>query len=135
MKKCLIILLFLIPSLIISQNNDSKEKEINRARIGLKFGLPNVAGLGIEYVTPLLKNRIAPYADFSYIPIADVKGTFFEIGSNIYFSSKGRGGYLSAAYGNLSTEVSNLEGDTDDGRPYTNGVVNENIRKPANPGR
>lgn len=127
MKKFVFIFLFLIPSILLSQNNDPSGYDIKRFRIGLKFGLPNVAGLGIEYVTPLLNNRIAPYADFSFVPIADVKGTFYEIGSNIYFGSKGRGGYIALGYGNLNVEVSNLSGETEDGRLYTNGVAKETV--------
>ena len=127
MKKYVTILFLLIPSLLIGQSDDSYVEDINPFRIGLKFGLPNVAGLSLEYVTPLLNNRIAPYADFSFIPIEDVEGTFFEIGSNIYFNSKGRGGYIGLGYGNLDVEVSNLSGETDDGRIYTNGIAKETI--------
>ena len=37
-------------------------------RIGLKVGYPQVAGLNLEYVTPLLNKRLAADLDLSYIP-------------------------------------------------------------------
>jgi hypothetical protein len=84
-------------------------------------------GLGVEYVTPLLGNRIAPYADYGIIKAGDVDASYFEIGSNIYFRNTARGGYVSLGYGNLNGKVSNLEGETDDGREYSNGVAEEQL--------
>ncbi len=38
-------------------------------RIGLKFGVPNLAGLNVEYVTPLLDSKLAAAVDFSIISV------------------------------------------------------------------
>ena len=52
MKKSLIFLcLFTISTFAFSQ-----EKPF---RVGLKFGIPNIAGLNLEYVTPALDEKLA----------------------------------------------------------------------------
>ena len=124
MKKNLLLLLFLLPYFLFSQSDRS---DVHPFRVGLKIGMPDGVAIGIEYVTPLLNNRIAPYADYGMIQASDVDVKYYEIGSNIYFRNTGRGGYVSAAYGNLNAEVSNLSGDTEDGREYTNGVAKEQL--------
>ncbi len=63
-----VLLLFLIFSTTgNSQNSDDSYQTFNNnpLHIGLKIGIPNGVGLGAEWVTPLLGNRIAPYVDFS----------------------------------------------------------------------
>ena len=50
---------------------------INRIAIGVKFGVPNIAGLSLEGVTPLLGNRIAPFFDYSSF---DVNPDEVEVG-------------------------------------------------------
>jgi len=129
MKKIIIISFFIILSNICSaqSTDDNDPIDVNRFRIGIKLGLPDGIGLGLEYVTPLLDNRIAPYVDYGIIKVSDVDVNYFEIGSNIYFNSKARGGYVSLGYGNLNSEVSNLDGETDDGIEYTNGMAKEQI--------
>ncbi|MEM6842068.1 MAG: hypothetical protein AAF944_22605 [Bacteroidota bacterium] len=94
-------------------------------RIGLKFGLPNIAGLNVEYVTPWLNGRLAPTADFIIIPInyedegstASAGGSFemrfsyLELGLNYYFTKPGRGFYGNISYGRLDffTDISGWE--------------------------
>ena len=128
MKFLLVISLFIIvPFVSLAQSEKSGKPDINPFRIGFKVGFPDGIALGVEYVTPLLGNRIAPYADYGMIIVDDVDANYFEIGSNIYFRKTGQGGYVSAGYGNLNAKVSNLEGETEDGREYTNGVAEEQI--------
>jgi hypothetical protein len=74
-------------------------------RIGIKLGVPNITGLGIEYVTPLLDSRLSAAVDFSYIPLSissdytgKLKFTYWSIGANYYFFRPGKG-----LYGGLST--------------------------------
>jgi hypothetical protein len=116
-----IALFLLVQSQLLSQT------DINPFRIGIKVGIPDGIALGVEYVTPLLGNRIAPYADYGFIKVDDVDSNYFEIGSNIYFRNTGNGGYGSIAYGNWNATVSNLSGETEDEREYTNGVAEEQL--------
>jgi len=130
MKKLVFFFVFINVGLMFSQEFQQQEVAVNdikRFRIGVKAGILNGIGGGIEYVTPFLGNRIAPYADFGYMPISTFKSTYFEIGSNIYFGNKGKGLYASVSYGNLNAEMSELELVTDDGRNLTNGVAKEKI--------
>ncbi|MCF6222976.1 MAG: hypothetical protein L3J34_04530 [Flavobacteriaceae bacterium] len=130
MKKTLIFCMLFSTCLIFSQEfkqEEIKVDDINPFRIGLKAGILNGIGGGIEYVTPLLGNRIALFADFGIMPISTFESTYFELGSNIYFNNKGKGGYISLSYGNLDAKMSELELDTDDGNILTNGVAHEKI--------
>jgi hypothetical protein len=91
-------------------------------RIGLKFGLPNLAGLGIEYVSPVASNRLAFAGDFSYIPIPfntnDFDGTFSAMyvgfGTSFYFKAdnNGRGPYFHLGAGMLNLGLSGTQSST-----------------------
>lgn len=77
-------------------------------RIGLKVGLPNIAGVNAEYVTPWLDGRLAPNVEFSIIPIsesmfANTDGTisYYQAGFNYYFLTPGKGLYGNLSYGYL----------------------------------
>jgi hypothetical protein len=67
----------------------------------LKFGVPNLAGLSLEYVTPALDGKLAAALDFSIISVnsgdVGVSFSYFELGGNYYFIEEGKG-----LYGNLS---------------------------------
>ena len=80
----------------------AQEKPI---RIGLKFGIPNIAGLNLEYVTPALNAKLAPTLDFSYFSLSpgDVKYSFsyFELGSNYYFIKEGKSLYGHLSFGRI----------------------------------
>lgn len=60
-------------------------------RLGVKIGFPNIIGGHLEYVTPLLKNKLAASIDYSsintdnYIDPDEGKLTYFEVGLNYYF--------------------------------------------------
>lgn len=64
-------------------------------RIGAKVGVPNIITVNVEYVTPLLNNRVAFMVD--YLPLSytvddtNINYKNFEIGTNIYFNDKGKG--------------------------------------------
>lgn len=123
MKSLLTVLFLSISMLCFSQ----RQEDINRIRIGAKGGIPIGVGLEVEYDTPLLGNRIAPFASYGMFPFSDLDFNYFEIGSNLYFGSRGKGGYISASYGDLNGEVSNLSGTNDNDESYTNGVVKEQL--------
>lgn len=85
-------------------------------RFGIKVGFPNLVGGNVEYVTGIMRNRIAFNVDYSTIqgewlqdvmaqedPL-DLEFRYLEGGMNIYFLSSGKGLYLNASYGLLDFE-------------------------------
>ena len=66
--------LLLIPFSSIAQENEITEEietesssstsDINPLRLGVKAGVPNVFSINVEYVTPLLDNRVAFAVDY-----------------------------------------------------------------------
>ena len=123
MKKIFLVIIILLPFLGIGQSSE----DVNPIRLGVKGGVPIGIGVELEYVTPLLGNRIAPFVSYGMFPFDDFNFNYFEIGSNVYFGRKGKGGYVSASYGDLNGEVINLSGTNDNGDYYTNGVTKEQL--------
>jgi len=126
----LLIVLIIFSSNVYSQESDSNNNEgdeitetkesIKPLRIGVKIGVPSIATLTAEYVTPLLNNRIAFTLDYfpfsANISDSDVKLNNLEIGANIYLSEKGRGLYLGTGYFNFNSKITNIiETEFDDG--------------------
>lgn len=81
-------------------------------RIGVKVGFPNAIGGHLEYVTPLLKKRLAPSIEYSTLKLDNYldpgdsgKFTYFEAGLNYYFFRPGRGLYGHLGYGKLDTDL------------------------------
>lgn len=96
---------------------DSLAPKVKRLSVGVKIGVPNIAGLSVEAVTPLLDNRIAAFADFSGFNVSDQETeiglNYSEFGLNIYLGKKGSGLYAGIGAGNLSTDLTfyeNLDG-------------------------
>ena len=96
---------------------DSLTPSIKRFSVGIKIGVPNIAGLSLEGVTPLLDNRIAPFVDFSGFDVKDAETeiglSYTEFGTNVYFGNRGKGAYAGISFGNLSTDLTfyeNLDG-------------------------
>ena len=65
MKK---ISLLLITAVLTSLTSYSQDKPY---RVGLTFGLPNLVGLNLEYVSPALNNKLAASLDYSSIKLKD----------------------------------------------------------------
>lgn len=116
MRKRLLITLFLSPFFIFAQEieerievMDSLVNETKRISIGIKIGVPNIAGLSLEGISPLLDNRIAPYFDYSSFNInpddTEVELSYSEFGSNVYFGNQGNGVYAAIGFGTLSTDL------------------------------
>jgi len=107
MKKKILFVSSIIVLLLASGNLQAQDKPV---RIGLKFGIPNIAGLNGEYVTPLLGGRLAASADFSYFGfnLQDTKLSFyyFELGPNFYFLRPGQGLYGNVSYGRMGLNLS-----------------------------
>jgi hypothetical protein len=59
---------------------------VKRLSVGIKLGIPNIAGLSLEGVTPFFGNRIAPFIDYSSFPVntvdTDIDLKYTEFGSN-----------------------------------------------------
>ncbi len=102
MKKKNLFFVALALMFLLSTSVNAQEKPV---RIGLKFGIPNIAGLNFEYVTPVLGGKLAPSADFSYfgLKLGSTKLSFyyFELGANYYFIKEGRGPYANLSYGRM----------------------------------
>ena len=101
---CLIGILLLMHA--VNSNVSGQEQPV---RIGLKIGYPQVAGLNLEYVTPLMNKRLAADMDFSYIPLspgtATVKFTNFGLFADYYFFKEGRGFYGGFGYSHMGFNV------------------------------
>lgn len=124
MKKLLLTILIVFSAIGFAQEADQQEETldslapgIKRFSVGLKIGVPNIAGLSLEGVTPLLDNRVAPYIDFSSFDVKDAETeiglSYSEFGANVYFGNKGKGAYAGIGFGNLSTDLTfyeNLDG-------------------------
>ena len=130
MKKIsLLLVMVLVCSIAFTQEEEKEDskrkgKKILPFRVGLKVGIPNGFGGNIEYVTPLLKDRIAFFGDYSGfsadISDVDTKLQYFEIGTNIYlFGGKGRGLYGSLSYGKLNIDAIYTDTQTIDGQTFT----------------
>ena len=92
------------------QEIDSLEVyKIKRVSIGIKLGIPIIAGFSAEAITPILGNRIAPYIDFSSFPVntdeTDLDLKYIEFGSNFYFGDNGQGFYVGVGFGTLNTDI------------------------------
>ena len=124
MKKLILTILMVFSAIGFAQEADQQEEtldslapRIKRFSVGLKIGVPNIAGLSLEGVTPLLDNRVAPYIDFSSFDVKDAETeiglSYSEFGANVYFGNKGKGAYAGIGFGNLSTDLTfyeNLDG-------------------------
>ncbi|MBN1251303.1 MAG: hypothetical protein JXR51_08005 [Bacteroidales bacterium] len=108
-----------ISILAIVVSTSAKAQE-NPLRIGLKIGVPNVVGLNLEYVTPIMNGKFAPTIDFSFIPITiedvDLKFTYFEIGTNIYFKKPGKGLYGHISYGRIGFDGTYVDAEKGEGQ-------------------
>ncbi|MFT5892763.1 MAG: hypothetical protein ACI9Y7_002876 [Dokdonia sp.] len=129
MQKRILSIVIALASLAIGYGQETEDtsskddRPIPRFRIGVKVGVPNIVGGGIEYVTPLFNNRIAPFIDYSSFNV-DVDESenainFFEIGSNIYFGDKGKGLYASLSYSRFDAESSIEGAETINGELFT----------------
>ena len=125
MKKLLLTIFIAFSAIGFAQEVDQQEETIDslapsikRFSVGLKIGVPNIAGLSLEGVTPLLDNRIAPFVDFSSFDVKDAETeiglSYSEFGANVYFGNKGKGAYAGIGFGNLSTDLTFYE-DLDGG--------------------
>ena len=101
-------------------------------RIGVKIGYPNIVGGTIEYVTPLLKKRLAPTIEYSsvnvdkYLDPNKAKLTYFQAGLNYYFLKEGKGLYGNISYGILDAKLT-INDIQSDSNPNLTGSANTAI--------
>lgn len=126
MKKLLLTIFIALATIGYAQEVEQQQEEtidslapsVKRFSVGLKIGVPNIAGLSLEGVTPLLDNRVAPFVDFSSFDVKDAETeiglSYSEFGANVYFNNKGKGAYAGIGFGNLSTDLTFYE-DLDGG--------------------
>ena len=90
----------------VNSNVSGQEQPI---RIGLKIGYPQVVGLNLEYVTPLMNKRLAADLDFTYLPLstnsATITYTNFGLFADYYFFKEGRGFYGGFGYSRMGFDV------------------------------
>ena len=79
--------------------------KIKRISIGIKLGIPNIAGGSSEIVLPILNNHFTPYIDYSSsnLPSGDTETSFslIEYGIKYYFGEKGYGLFASLGQSKL----------------------------------
>ncbi|MCH9660220.1 MAG: hypothetical protein K0U54_04830 [Bacteroidetes bacterium] len=103
----------------VTNGNAGYEESNKPLRIGLKVGLPSVYSINLEYVTPLLDQRVAFALD--YLPIGysnedlSLKLRNFEIGSNVYLNDTGKGLYGAISYFKFNTSADVNDVDFDNG--------------------
>lgn len=92
-------------------------REIRRIRIGGKLGIPNLVGGNLEFVTPLMENKLAVSLDYSGMKGAfndlfnegekiDVRYRYLTGGVNYYFFTPASG-----LYGGLGYSKIGIKGD------------------------
>lgn len=114
---------------IVETVKETKKIRIRPLRIGAKLGFPNLVGGNLEYVIPLLRNKIAANADYSSIngswfssgdqaSAPDLKFSYLEGGINYYIFKLGKGVYTGINYGNLKFKGSeqDVPSDTDENK-------------------
>ncbi len=117
MKKIFIYFSLVLSTALQAQNdeslsieNDTLELNIKRVAVGVKLGMPNIIGVSLEFILPVMDNHFAPYADLSGFDIdpdteTSVGLSYSEFGLNYYLNTKGKGLYFSAGLGNLTTDI------------------------------
>jgi hypothetical protein len=95
-----------LAGLFLMANMTSSVAQEQPFRIGLKIGVPQIVGLNLEYVTPLMSKKLSADLDLSYFSLssgaATVSFTVVNIGADYYFTKEGKGLYGGLAFGIMS---------------------------------
>ncbi len=123
-------ILLLSPTAGIAQDtavhlDEEDSFKIRPFRIGVKIGFPNLIGGNLEYVTPLLGEKLALNADYSMLKSDwlltsedmeedsqdEINYTYLDLGLNYYFFKPGKGLYAGISYSTIKAEstVENME--------------------------
>lgn len=123
MKFLLQLSLLLCFTLAFSQDNSDsqnieKTESIKPLRLGVRVGAPNLITANIEYVTPLLNNRVAATLDYmslsKTVDDISIKYNNFEIGTNVYLQKNGKGLYAAFSYFSFKGDGDFVSVDFDD---------------------
>jgi len=83
--------------------------KVKRIAVGIKLGIPNIAGGSAEIVMPLLNNHFAPYIDYSSFNLSleeiETNFSFIEYGVKYYFNEKGHGFFVSLGQSKLDADI------------------------------
>jgi hypothetical protein len=91
-------------------------------RFGLKLGSPNLGGFGLEYILPVMDNKLGANFDISYIPAISLKALvpeneygatadpaisllYWNLSCNYYFFGSGKGLYAGLGFGRFSANI------------------------------
>ena len=89
--------------------NDSDSLKVKRIAVGIKLGIPNIAGGSVEILLPIQNNHFAPYIDYSSfnLPLEDIETnfSFIEYGVKYYFNKKGHGFFTSLGQNKLNADI------------------------------
>ena len=119
-QSVILLLVFSFPFICFSQEQEVKTEtdpkivKIRPIRIGAKVGFPNIIGGNIEYVTPVLNNKLGFNLDYSQIKsdwlgmdneeeygdkTSNFDFRYIEPGISFYFFKPGKGLYTLLSYG------------------------------------
>ncbi|WZL89411.1 hypothetical protein VS868_01300 [Salinimicrobium sp. 3283s] len=101
---------------------EQRDYKVRPIRLGVKIGFPNMVGGNVEYVTPLLNDKVSVILDYSTIEsdwflsedesgdteTTDLSYSYIEGGINYYIFKAGKGLYAGVSYGQMK-----FEGQTD----------------------
>jgi len=114
MKKIITTSLFLLFTVFYFQAQETtnytleETESIKPLRFGVRLGTPHIITGNVEYVTPLLNNRVAVTLDYmslsKTVDDVSIKYNNFEFGTNIYLSENGKGLYGSITYFSFKSE-------------------------------
>ncbi len=131
----------------VEQNESAKDSLINlndkvkRFSVGIQAGVPTIAAISAEFVTPLLGNRVAPFINYSLFSASLVGGyfdtnrrvepsiRFYEFGSNFYFNENGKGLYASLGFSlsSLDFKYTGISFEANGNKGNGNGTASTNI--------
>ncbi|MGY5846627.1 hypothetical protein ACW6QP_04345 [Salegentibacter sp. HM20] len=152
-KKLLVVLSFAVSAVSFSQeipaeNLNDDQPNLRPIRIGAKIGFPNLIGGNVEYLTPLLRDKLSVSIDYSLVKSTwfiegedengevdgdNVNFNYLEGGLNYYFFKPGKGLYGGVSYGMMKLEGTSYwvsSGDYEDEKigtgtiDYTNNSFN-----------
>ena len=126
---------------VFAQNFEQPEKQertykLRPIRLGLKLGFPNLIGGNVEYVTPLLSDKLSVSVDYSTVKsgwfmseddetdgteTTDVNFSYLEGGLNYYFFKAGKGLYGGVSYSKFQIEAKTFE-QNDEGQDGTGNI-------------
>jgi hypothetical protein len=116
LKYTTLLFAFLFAITLGAQSNSEKQNledtdslKVKRIALGIKLGIPNIAGGSAEIVMPILNNHFAPFVDYSSfnLPVEDIETnfSFIEYGVKYYFNKKGHGFFASLGKSKLETDI------------------------------